>query len=184
MSANDPQPEPAPEIIYLVQACNEQLSGARVDELARAFAPPAGGSHIGEPTTEQLESVYETACRLCDEDNYRFASALALHLATYKPGEPRFTFLAGTCLQRQGMPSSAAQFFCAALLCGGDHSASLFRLGECMLALGDTVNAERAFDAAMDVARATGGAEELQYEAQRLMDAIKAGAFPGSLPSK
>jgi hypothetical protein len=181
MSANDPQPAPAPapapEILFLVQACNEQLTSARVDELARAFAPPAGGSHVGEPTAEQLEAVYETACRLCDEDNYRFASALALHLATYKPGEPRFTFLAGTCLQRQGMPSSAAQFFCSALLCGGDHCASLFRLGECMLALGDMVNAERAFDAAMDVSRGVEGAEELQHEAQRLLDAIKAGSF-------
>jgi hypothetical protein len=174
MSDSDPQPE----ILFLVQACNEHLSSAKADELARAFAPPAGGSHVGEPTTEQLEAVYDTACRLCDEDNFRFASALALHLATYKPGEPRFTFLAGTCLQRQGMPSSAAQFFCSALLCGGDHSASLFRLGECMLALGDTVNAERAFDAAMDVARATGGAEELQNEAQRLMDSIKSVSYP------
>lgn len=175
MSAHAPQPET--EILSLVRACNEHLSSAKVDELSRAFAPPAGGSHVGEPTTEQLEAVYDTACRLCDEENFRFASALALHLVTYKPVEPRFSFLAGTCMQRQGMPSSAARFFCSALVFGGDHSASLFRLGECMLALGDAVNAERAFDAALDVSRGVEGAEELQHEAQRLMDSIKAGSY-------
>jgi predicted Zn-dependent protease len=152
------------------------LSSAKVDEIARAFAPPSGGSHVGEPTTEQLEAVYDTACRLCDEDNFRFASALVLHLVAYKPGEPRFSFLAGTCMQRQGMPSTAARFFCAALVSGGDHSASLFRLGECMLVLGDTANADRAFDAALDVSRGSPGAEELQHEAQRLMDSIRPGS--------
>lgn len=180
MSSDAPQPGAEIEILSLVQACQEHLTSARADELARAFAPPAGGSHVGEPTTEQLEAVYNTACRLCDEDNFRFASALALHLAAYKPGEPRFTFLAGVCLQRQGMPSSAAQFFCSALLCGGDHGASLFRLGECMLAVGDTASADRAFDAALDVSRASGGAEELQNEAQRQMDSIKAGSYPST----
>jgi len=169
-------PQPASDVLSLVQACNEHLSSAKVDDLARAFAPPPGGEHVGEPTTEQLEAVYDTACRLCDEDNFRFASALALHLATYKPGDPRFTFLAGTCLQRQGMPSTAARFFCSALVCGGDHSASLFRLGECMLAVGDTASADRAFEAALDVSRNSDGAVELQLEAQRLMDSIKAGS--------
>ena len=173
MSANAPQP--GNEILSLVQACNEHLSNARVDELERAFAPPEGGS-CSQPTAEQLEAVYDTACRLCDEENFHFASALALHLAPYRPTEPRFSFLAGTCLQRQGMPSSAARFFCSALVCGGDHSASLFRLGECMLALGDTASADRAFDAALDVSRSAQGTEELQHEAQRLMGDIKASA--------
>lgn len=173
-------PQPATDILSLVRACNEHLNNAEADEIARAFAPPAGGSHVGEPTTQQLDAVYDTACRLCDEENYRFASALALHLVTYKPGEPRFSFLAGTCMQRQGMPSSAARFFCAALVSGGDHSASLFRLGECMLALGDLANADRALDAAMDVARGVQGAEELQQEAQRLMDSIKGGSSPST----
>jgi hypothetical protein len=157
-----------------VQACSEHLNSAKAEELARAFAPPKDGAHAVEPTPAQLEAVYDTARRLCNEDNFRFAAALALHLTTYKPGEPRFTFLAGTCMQRLGMPSTAARFFCFALVNGGDHPAALFRLGECLLALGDTVNADRAFDAALDVARDVEGAEELQYASQRLMDAIKA----------
>ncbi len=173
-------PTPGPEILSIVQACTEHLNSAKVNEIARAFAPPDQGSHVAEPTPQQLEAVYDTACRLCDEDNFRFASALALHLAAYKPGDPRFTFLAGTCMQRLGMPSSAARFFCFSLVNGGDHPAALFRLGECLLAVGDTENADRAFDVALDVARDVEGAEELQREAQRLMDSIRDRARPST----
>lgn len=168
-----PLPHPQPDILSLVQACNEQLARTRSDEFERAFSPPQRGSLAAEPTTEQLESVYRTACRLCDDGSFRFAAALALHLATYKPGEPRYAFLAGTCMQRMDMPSSAARFFCFALINGGDHPATLFRLGECLLALGDNLNADRAFDAALDVSRAIEGAEELQYQAQRMIGIIQ-----------
>ncbi len=170
-----PAPNPGPEILSLAQVCEEHMSRARADEFARSFAP-ASGPEIDEPTDEELEAFYVTACGLCDEGSFRFASAVALHIVAHKPCEPRYTFLAGTCMQRMEMPSSAAQFFCSALFNGGDHPASLFRLGECLLALGDTVNADRAFDAALDVARDVEGSEELQYASQRLMESIRDGA--------
>lgn len=169
-------PTPDAEVLSIVQACNTHLTRARPGELERAFTPDGRSSQSDEPTPDQLEAVYKTACGLCDEGNYRFASALALHLATHKPGEPRFSFLAGTCMQQLNAPSTAIRFFCFALVNGGDHPAALFRLGECLLALGDTANADRAFDAALDVARDVEGAEELQYAAQRLMDTIKSGS--------
>lgn len=171
-------PQTAPDILSLVQACTEHVSNAKADELVRAFAPPDRTSNASAPSADQLEAVYGVACRLCDEENFQFASALALHLATYRPREPRFTFLAGTCMQRLNAPASAARFFCFALIHGGDHPAALYRLGECLLAIGDTVNADRAFDAALDVARDVKGAEDLQSASQRMMDLIKTGAAP------
>ena len=36
-------PQPGPEILSLVQACNDHLTNANADELARAFAPPGPG---------------------------------------------------------------------------------------------------------------------------------------------
>jgi tetratricopeptide (TPR) repeat protein len=173
MSMNAPQP-PTEEILRLVQACTGKIGPENPDEIARAFA--RDGSDDAEPTVDQLEAVYETACQLCDEGNFKFASALALHLATYRPVEPRFCLLAGTCMQQLGLQASAARFFCFSLLHGGDHPGALFRLGECLLALGDAENADRAFDAALDVSRSVEGADELQYAAMKMMDSIKSRA--------
>jgi len=176
MSSSASSPES--EVLAIIQACNMHLASPKAGELERAFTPPAKPSHSDEPTLDQLEAVYATARGLCDQGNYRFASALALHLATHKPGEPRFSFLAGVCMQQLNAPSTAVRFFCFALMNGGDHPAALFRLGECLLALGDAASADRAFDAALDVARDVEGAEDLQYAAQRLMDTIKSGPHP------
>ncbi|MRD46767.1 hypothetical protein GHT07_05740 [Caenimonas koreensis DSM 17982] len=176
MTPSDPNPET--EILSIVQACNAHITRPTAGELEMAFTPTGRPSHADDPTPSQLEAVYSTARALCNEGNYRFASALALHLATHKPAEPRFSFLAGTCMQQLGAPATAIRFFCFALVNGGDHPAALFRLGECLLALGDNANADRAFDAALDVARDVEGAEDLQYAAQRLMDTIKSGPHP------
>lgn len=166
-------PQPSPDILALVRACAQHINGNPGAGLTRAFAPPDRASHASEPTNEQLESVYTTASGLCDEGNFQFAAALALHLFTYKPGDPRFGFMAGTCMQRLGMHANAAKFFCHALVTGGDHPASLFRLGECLLALGDTENADRAFDAALDVSRGEDYSTELQNASRELMASVQ-----------
>lgn len=159
----------------LVEACAPVIKGSHAQELANAFAGPATGACATEPTNEQLEAVYETTARLCDEGNFKFAAGLALHLVTYKPTDPRFAFIAATCMQRLGSPASAAKFYCYALVTGGDHPATLFRLGECLLALGDPVNADKAFDAALDVSRGMEHMEELQNASIELMATLAQG---------
>lgn len=151
------------------------MQAANPHELHAAFSPAPGS----DPTAEQLEAVYATATGLCDEGNYRFAVALALHLTTYRPREPRFSFLAGTCMQQLGAHSNAARFFCFALIHGGDNPAVLYRLGECLLALGDKDNAEKALEAALDVAREVDGSHRVQSVSQDLIAAIRAGSAPG-----
>ena len=172
---HDPQPQDS-NLLALVEACNTHLRNSDVGELRRAFEPPQAGDGNGEPTAEQLEVVYETACRLCDEDNFRFATALALHLATYCPKEPRFSLLAGSCMQQLGAYANASKFYCFALINGGDNPAVLFRLGECLLALGDKANAEKALDAAFEVARELENATPLQSAVQDLLGSLAKGA--------
>lgn len=166
---------PSAEILSLVQSCGTMVNNGHTAELARAFEAPRAQGEVTEPTPEQLEAVYDTACKLCDEDNFQFAAALALHLFTYKPSEPRFGFLAGSCMQRLGLNGSAVKFFCFALVAGGDHPAALFRLGECLLALGDKDNAERAFDASLDVSRGDPEAQEIQAQANDLVHLLANG---------
>jgi len=175
-----PMPQQSPQFTALVHACATHLRGADARELRLAFEPPAQGGD--EPTTEQLEVVYGAARRLCNDDNYRFAAALALHLATYRPKEPRYTFMAGICLQHVGAFANAAKFYCLALGHGGDNPAALYRLGECLLALGDKVNAEKALDAAFEASREVEGAAPLQAIAQDLLDSIRKASRQGYSP--
>jgi tetratricopeptide (TPR) repeat protein len=169
-------PVPSPEVLSLVQSCGSFVGDGHSRELAHAFEAPRNPGEVVEPTVDQLEAVYATACKLCDEENFQFAAALALHLFTYKPSEPRFGFLAGTCMQRLGLNASAVKFFCFALVSGGDHPAALFRLGECLLSLGDRENAERAFDAALDVSRGDEDAQEIQAQANELVHLLSSGS--------
>jgi tetratricopeptide (TPR) repeat protein len=174
-----PNPIPHdPNLLALVEACNTHMRNSDVSELRRAFEPPLPGDANGRPSPDQLEVVYQTACRLCDEGNFRFATALALHLATYCPKEPRFNLIAGTCMQQLKAHANASRFYCFALINGGDNPAVLFRLGECLLALGDKANAEKALDAAFEVAREVEGADPLQSAVRDLLGSLAKGATP------
>lgn len=180
MSTTPPQQDP--ELLALVQACRTHLRRADTSELHRAFEPPRPGERGGVPTPEQLHVVYATTRRLCEEGNFRFATALALHLAAYCPTEPRFSFIAGTCLHHLGAHANAVKFYCIALAQGGDNPAALYRLGECLLALGDTANAERALDVAFEIARDIEGAAPLQTMAQTLLDSLRKSPAPRPPP--
>jgi tetratricopeptide (TPR) repeat protein len=169
-------PQPNPQLLAFVWECSNQLKAGDAEGIRRAFSPPE--DELEQPSAQQLESVYETACGLCDEDNFRFAAGIALHLATYRPEDPRFTFLAGTCMQRLGVHADAAKFFCFSLISGGDNAAALYRLGECLLAVGDRASAEKALDAAFEAARGDEDAAPLQDMARDLITASRNGLRP------
>ena len=169
-------PRPSAEILELVQACGRHLRELDANAALKAFESPDPGSHLTDPTPGQLEAVYDTACRLCDEGNFRFASVLTLHLVSYKPSDARFAFIAGTCMQRVGLHAHAARLYCCALVTGGDDPATLYRLAECLLALRDNANAEKALDAAVDLTRQLEHPGRLQAMAHELLENIKRNA--------
>jgi predicted Zn-dependent protease len=165
-------PRPGADVLELVRACGRHLRNADLRAVQQALHTPNAQSP-SEATLAQLEAVYDTACRLCDQGNFRFAAALALHLVSYQPTDPRFSFVAGTCMQRLGVHVNAAQFFCHALMTGGDDAATFYRLAECLIALGDKANAEKALDAAIDLSRNIEYASTLQAMAQDLLENIR-----------
>ena len=168
-------PHPDPDIRSLIQACSDHMRSPNPKAVKSAFLRgEEDGS--GQPTPAQLQDVYDTACRLCDADNFRFAAPLALHLVTYMPNDPRFSFLAGTCLQRLGIYANAAQMFCYTLVNCGEDAATLYRLGECLLALDDPKNAANALELAFDLSRDSRDAGELQSMSEQLINLVKNGA--------
>jgi predicted Zn-dependent protease len=174
MSNHTPQ-HPDPEIRSLIDACSVHMRSPNPNATRAAFMR-AEQDESGTPTAGQLEDVYSTACRLCDAGNFRFAAPLALHLVTYQPTDPRFSFLAGTCLQRLGIYSNAAQMFCFTLVNCGEDAATVYRLGECLLALGDKESAGKALEIAFDLSRNSYDAGELQSLSEVLINTVKGGA--------
>lgn len=163
-----------PQILQLIAACGAHLRGEMVTKgsAVSALVPTE------RPSSSQLQAVYETACLLCDEGNFAFASGLALHLVSHEVTDPRFTFIAATCLQRLGLHANAAQLFGFSLVHGGDHPATLLRFGECLLALGDRENAAKALEAAFDMARGDDDddARQVQAMAEALIESAQRGA--------
>jgi predicted Zn-dependent protease len=175
MSNSVPQ-HPDPDIRSLIGACSVHMRSPNPNATRAAFMRAEQGES-GAPTAGQLQDVYDTACRLCDADNFRFAAPLALHLVTYQPTDPRFSFLAGTCLQRLGIFSNAAQMFCFTLVNCGEDAATVYRLGECLLALGDKESAASALEIAFDLSRNSHDSSELQSLSELLINTAKDGTI-------
>ena len=168
-----PNNHPDPHIRDLIESCAAHLRGEMTD---RNAAVAAITPQLQPPSDSQLQAVYDAACLLCNEGNFAFASGLALHLVAQDPTDPRFTFIAGTCLQRLGIYANAAQLYGFSLLHGGDHPATLYRFGECLLAVGDRENAAKALEAAFDVSRGDEEAREVQGMAEDLIASLQQGA--------
>jgi tetratricopeptide (TPR) repeat protein len=167
---------PDPQIDALLQACSRHILSVEITGVRKALDPKA--SRL--PTDEQIEGVYAIACGLCDEGNFNFAAPIALHLSTFQPTNARFSFLAATCLQRLGLFANAAQLYGFTLINGGDDAATLYRLGECLLALGDNENAAQALEAAFDLSREAPDGAQLQAMSEQMIQAARAGSrqFP------
>jgi hypothetical protein len=83
-------------------------------------------------TYERCMALYRMARELCDEGNFKDALPLALYLSMVSGQDPRFMFLAGTCLQRMGEPLSAVPMYSMSVMADPNNIAALFRMGESM----------------------------------------------------
>lgn len=99
------------------------------------------------------EALYGTACGLCDAGNFSEALPLALHLVLRAPGDARFAFIGATCLQRLKMHAPAAGLFGMASIGTGALPAAAYRMGECLVALGQPDDARQAFSACQELCR-------------------------------
>lgn len=118
---------------------------------------------------EEVEAVYAEAYRLYDEQRYREALPLALHLSVNRPLDLRFMFMTGMILQLLGDPLMAATFYATLLSLDAGFVPAAFRLAECYAALGEHQDAREIFEVAIDMGRGTMGEADEFYALQRLM---------------
>lgn len=130
-----------------------------MEQLSQLFhaARAAGesGQTLGEArqiAPRDLEALCDKAMVLCEEARWEEAALIALQLALHEPRNPRYLFLAGTCLQRMMQFQAAAGVFGLSLI-DNDHPIVLFRMAECLAAAGQFEAAREAFDTCFEMCR-------------------------------
>ncbi len=113
------------------------------------------------PTTE-LENSYEHSWVLFRQRDFLSALPLALYCSTFQSTEPRYAFLTASCLQRLGRPEEAVKFYKTVLQLDETHIAAAYRLGECLLELGNKVDASHLFEWTVTLSR--GNFEHRQFQ--------------------
>jgi tetratricopeptide (TPR) repeat protein len=123
------------------------------------------------PNTE-LENTYERTCALFREGEFLSALPLALYCSTFQTTEPRYAFIAASCLQRLRAPAEAAQLYKTVLQLDETHIAAAYRLGECLLELDDKESASQLFEWTLTLSRGNFAHREFQDWAMQRLAAI------------
>ena len=110
----------------------------------------------------ELENVYEQSWILFRQRDFLAALPLALYCSTFQSTEPRYAFLTASCLQRLRRPEEAAKFYKTVLQLDETHIAASYRLGECLLDLGDKEAASQLFEWTITLSR--GNFEHRQFQ--------------------
>lgn len=109
-----------------------------------------------------LDDRYLAAYSLCEQGEFLLALPLALHCCSARADDEDSAFLAGSCLQRLGIIDYAAMLYRHVLQIDEYHMAAAYRLGECLLSIGDRQAAAHMFGWAVELGRQDEGQRELQ----------------------
>ena len=122
-------------------------------------------------TATQCSEWYEMARALCDAGEFQKALPICAHLSALDLLHPGYAFLAGTCFQRTGKHEEAMLMFQSSVLL---HNApiTLFRIGECLHALGRNFEALGVLRKSLQLAHAQKDAGTTAKMAQERIDLI------------
>jgi predicted Zn-dependent protease len=101
----------------------------------------------------QIEERYRIAYELCQEESWRDALPVLLHLLALSPFDARFHFAAGMCLVHLEEDMPAAMAFSQALMLDPSNAASAFRLAETLERLGEGEKAAQGYRATVQLAQ-------------------------------
>lgn len=126
-----------PAVAAIVEQLSERLEFLP-DEFDWLQSLAASGRTLAEVrgiSPDELDALYDVGYQLCNEGSFHHALPIALQLVLHAPLEPRYSFMAGSCLQRQNQPEQAVLLFGQTLILRPEDAAAAYRLGECLLAL-------------------------------------------------
>ncbi len=137
MSTTYIPPPRDPEVAAIVEQLSERLASLP-DELEWLQSLAASGRTLAEVrgiSTDELDALYGVGYDLCNEGSFHHALPIALQLVLHAPREPRYSFMAASCLQRQNQPEQAMLLFAQTLLLQPEDAAAAYRLSECLIVL-------------------------------------------------
>ena len=161
----------SPEVADIVQRCREGLHDVaeQADSMLPALRQGESLARVRGMTPQHLQGLVDLAENLCEEERFEDAMAVASQLVFHAPTNGRYLFLSATCAQRMGHTREAVALFAASLL-AEESAETTYRLGECLMALGETRQAGQAFEAAVDLGR---GDDEMRHVQDGATDAIR-----------
>lgn len=106
---------------------------------------------------EELEVVHAAAYDALEAGNVRQAFEQAAFLVCQDPWDRRFHLIAAVCLQQLGQFDAAYRSYAQALLFEATDAVCLFRLAECLEAMGEQEDARQAY---LDVVKLSWGGQD------------------------
>ncbi len=102
-------------------------------------------------TTEDLETLYEMGFGLFQDEAWRDALTVFIHLAAQNPFDIRFPFAAGMCFQQLDDALAATVAYSQALMLDSARADIAFRLGEALADIGQTPQAQGILAVALEL---------------------------------
>lgn len=178
MQATASLSRPPLDVFSLAQACRNDLGEMlRTPDAVEMLAER--GITLGDVrglTQSHYEALYQVGKTLCKQLEFEQALPIALDLVANEGSDPRFYFLAGTCLLHLRDRNNAVIMFEKCLEGDPGHAVAMYRLGECMAAFGQEQEAQRAFEAVVDIGRGQEKFSKLQRMAQVRLDGLRQAA--------
>jgi hypothetical protein len=127
---------------------------------------------LDPPGNAELDAM---AVQLCDEGRWELAAPIALQLALHMPQQPRFTFIAATCLEQMNHPQLAAALYAQSLL-GSPHPGTLLRMGRCLAVAGQFEAAKETASKVIEACRGHDEHRAVQDAAAEMLERLAAHA--------
>jgi tetratricopeptide (TPR) repeat protein len=166
------------DIDHLVADCRESLDDLmRRDERLEAAA--ARNCSLGELEGYgpiDYTAMYGAAVELHKSGDIDRAMAVAMQLVALEGRDPRYLYLAATCLRQTRDYAGAAAMYEACVALRPPMAPALFWAGECHVRAAETQSARRAYEAAVEAARGNESMRITQERAQAALDALACAA--------
>ncbi len=123
-------------------------------------------------TDGQLDDAYGRAYQAISEGRHADALDDAVFLVSNDPWARHHHLALACCLQHLGQHESAGRFYAQAFLMDATDALCVYRLGECLGALGDLPEAREAFEAAVKLSWQDPEQVTVREQAQARLDQL------------
>ncbi len=127
-------------------------------------------AHMRGMSPDELEAVYSVTLEELEAGELDEAFEHASLLVTHDPWDRRYHLALAHCLQQQGLHDAAARFYAQALALDATDPLATYRIGECLLAMNERVDAREAFVAAVQLSWLDVAHAAVREAAQRRLD--------------